>query len=52
MKYIIASCLCSIIVSVVINRIIAIHYMRVIDSYMEDMIKMLKNSIRTTDFQK
>ncbi len=50
MKCIMASCLCSVVVSIIINRIIAIYYMRVIDSYMEDMIKMLKESIRTTDF--
>lgn len=48
---ILVSCVCSIIISVIINRIIALHYMKVIDGYMNDIMDMIKNLIRTTYFK-
>ena len=52
MKYILASCICAAIVSVITNKIIAIHYMKIIDSYTKDMIDIVKELIRTTYIQK
>lgn len=51
MKYILVSCVCSIIVSVITNRIIALHYMKVIDGYVKDIMEMIKELIRTTYFK-
>ena len=49
MNCIVASCLCSVVVSIIVNRIIAIHYMKIIDSYADDVIRILKDFIRTTN---
>lgn len=54
MKYILVilvSCMCSIIISVITNRIIAFHYIKVIDGYVKDIMEMIKDLIRTTYFK-
>lgn len=52
MKYIIASCICTVIVSAIVNKMIAIHYIQIIDSYTKDITEIIKELIRTTYFQK
>lgn len=42
----------SVIVSVVCNRILAIHTFKVIDGYVKSIIDMAKESIRNTYFDK
>ncbi len=52
MKYFIINNLCTIITALVVNKIVAIYYMKIIDSYVNDIVAMLKELIRTTYVEK
>lgn len=52
MKYFIINNLCTIIIVLVVNKIVAIYYMKIIDSYVNDIFAMLKELIRTTYVEK
>lgn len=49
MQYIILSCLCSIVVTIITNRIVAVHYLNIIDSYKKDITEMVKELIGHTN---
>lgn len=46
MECIIISCLCAIVITIIINRIVAIHYLNIIDNYKKDVTEMIKELIR------
>lgn len=49
MQYIILSCLCSIVVTIITNRIVAVRYLNIIDSYKKDITEMVKELIGHTN---